>query len=151
MKYIKYFENYNSTKDIISSLNPELIEAAQDVYNNWKQDEEGYSEMYGSGGICDDIARAMCDVIDKNTFKLPIGSFYLYNEYDYHTSMYVYNTETKECYNVDISPYYYETGAAYTWKQIKDVIFEEGMISIRKVDYDDYINEEGDVREDLMY
>lgn len=146
MKYLKYFENNNSIKDIISLLKPQLAQAAQHVYDAWDQDDEGFSETYGGGGICDDIARAMCEVIDKNT---SFGSFYLYNEYDYHTSMYVYDNLLKECYNVDISPYYYEEGAAYTWKKIKDVEFEEGMVSIRYVDYDNYINDEGDVREDL--
>jgi hypothetical protein len=146
MKYLKYFENNGSIKDIISSLKPQLAQAAQSVYDAWDQNEDGIDEMYGGGGICDDIAREMCNVIGKNN----LGSFYLYNEHDYHTSIYVYSNETKECYNVDISPYFYEEGAAYTWKKIPDVEFIPNMVSIRHVDYSDYINEEGEMREDLI-
>ena len=147
MKYLKYFENNNLLQEVISTLKPQLAQAAQSIYDAWEQDEEGFAEMYGGGGICDDIAKIMCDVIDKNT---SFGSFYLYNEYDYHTSIYVYDNGTKECCNVDISPYYYEEGAAYTWKKIPEVEFISSMVSIRRVDYEDYIDEEGNVREDLI-
>lgn len=130
----------------INSLKSLLVKAAQSVYNQWEQDEEGYDEIYGGGGICDDIAEAMVDIIHTNT---NYGAFHLYNEYDCHTSIYVYDTKTKECYNVDISPYHYENGTAYTWKKIPDVKFNPNMVSIIPVDYDDFVNSDGDTKEDL--
>ena len=145
MKYLinyKLFENNNILKNTIISLKPQLAQAAQHIYDLWNQNDEGFAEMYGYGGICDDIANAMCDVIYKNT---QYDSFYLYNEYDYHTSIYVYDTESETCYNVDISPYFYEEGAAYTWKQIKNVEFIPSMISIRHVCYEDYIDQDGNI------
>jgi hypothetical protein len=53
------------------------------------------------------------------------------------------------CYNVDIHPNYYEEGTAYTWRKIKDVEFTADMVSIDEVDYSDYIDEEGELREEM--
>ena len=30
----------------------EIIEKAQEVYDEWEQDDEGVDEVYGCGGIC---------------------------------------------------------------------------------------------------
>ena len=132
----------------INTLKKDLINAAQKVYNQWEQDEEGHDEHYGSGGICDDIAEEMCNVISNKT---KYCCFHLYNEYDCHTSIYVYDTENKEIYNIDIPPYVYEQGNAYTWKKIPDVQFFERNVTIenRSYDYDDFIDEDGEVKENL--
>lgn len=139
-------ESTTNIPTVITHLAPQLAAAAQGVYDQWEQDEEGNDEIYGAGGICDDIADAMCEVISNNT---SFGTFSLYNEHDYHTSIYVYDSNIKECYNVDISPYNYEIGAAYTWKKIPNVTFSPGMISITYVDYDHYINDEGEMSDEL--
>jgi hypothetical protein len=132
----------------INNLKKDLVVAAQNVYNKWEQDEEGHDEWYGSGGICDDIAEEMCNVIYRKT---NYNCFYLYNEYDCHTSIYVYDRENREIYNVDIPPYVYEQGTAYTWKKIPNVQFFENDVTIenRSYDYDDFIDENGDIRENL--
>jgi len=146
---IKILENIDGDGRLIQSikaLRVQLAQAAQGVYNEWEQDEDGYDEIYGGGGICDDVAEAMVNVIHNNT---EFGAFHLYNEYECHTSIYVYDSTTKECYNVDISPYHYENGTAYTWKKIPDVQFIPNMITITPVNYDDYVNGDGDARDDL--
>jgi hypothetical protein len=125
----------NETGDFfetINSLKTEFAIVAQNVYNKWEQYEDGYNEMYGSGGICDDIADAMCDVI-KN--KTSYGCFSKYDEYVCHTSIYVYNCDDEEVEMafVDISPYFYEEGGDYTWKKIKDVEFTPNMVHIKKI------------------
>ena len=148
-KLIKESLNSNSKLfQTINNLKYDLINAAQKVYNQWEQDEEGHDEWYGSGGICDDIAEAMCDVINNKT---QYACFHLYNEYDCHTSIYVYDRENREIYNVDIPPYVYEQGTAYTWKKIPNVQFFENDVTIenRSYDYDDFIDENGDVRDNL--
>jgi hypothetical protein len=148
-KLIKESLNSNSKLfQTINNLKYDLINAAQKVYNQWEQDEEGHDEYYGSGGICDDIAEAMCDVINNKTKYV---CFHLYNEYDCHTSIYVYDRENREIYNVDIPPYVYEQGTAYTWKKIPNVQFSQNNIIIDNMssDYDNYIDENGNVRDDL--
>lgn len=129
----------------IMTARPELAAAAQGVYDQWEQDEEEYDEMYGAGGICDDIADAMTSVLSN----YHVDSFSLYNESDCHTSVYAYDTNTQECYNVDISPYNYETGTAYTWKKIPNVTFNPNMVTIDYVDYENYVDEDGNPRDDL--
>jgi len=139
-------ETSEDMKGDLEALADKFAKAAQEVYNEWEQDEEGYSEGYGSGGICDDIADKMCDVIYEWT---NYGCFTRYDEYACNTSIYVYDTETKQLYNVDISPYNYETGGGYTWKKIPDVKFESSMVTVSDymLDYDDYIDEDGEIIE----
>lgn len=135
-------QNKSDMYENLLNIRGDLILAAQKIYNEWKQDEDGYDEVYGSGGICDDIAGAMCSVIYSKT---EYGCFTLYNEYDCHTSAYVYDIEKKLLYMVDIPPYVYETGTAYTWRKIKDVEFFIRNVTIEEYDYDDYLNEDGDI------
>lgn len=42
--------------DIHGMLKAELVAAAQRVYDDWHQDEDGYDEVVGPGGICNLIA-----------------------------------------------------------------------------------------------
>lgn len=140
----KLFENPNNELyNTLLRLRSDLVLSAQKVYNDWEQDEEGYDEVYGSGGICDDIAEAMCEVINNKT---NYGCFHLYNEYDCHTSIYVYDNSTKQIYNVDIPPYVYEKGTGYNWKKINDVSFNINHISIDEVEWDMYLDDNGDLK-----
>ena len=131
----------SADKQSIVALKNQIATVAQKVYDAWEQDEDGIDEMYGAGGICDDIADIIGDVIQANT---DFTCTTLYNEYDYHTSVYAYNTDKKICYHIDINPFNYETGAAYTWKKIPDVVFDESMVEIDQVSYEDYVNDEGE-------
>jgi len=133
-------------KSDLEKIKHHLAIAAQKVYNNWDQ-VDGHDEHYGTGGICDDIAEAMCEVVNQ---KLPqYGCFHLYDEYACHTSIYVYDTTAKLIFNVDISPYNYETGGGYTWKKITGVTFSKDMVTISDymLDYDQYVDENGDIKE----
>jgi len=142
--YKRYTENVSDPLSIITSLKPQLAKSAQSIYDLWEQDEDGIDEMYGGGGICDDIASAMSDVIRDNTH---LASGTLYNEYDTHTSLYVYDNTAKICFNVDIAPSRYEKGYGYTWTKKHDVTFTPDMIDIIEVDYDDYIDNKGNLIE----
>lgn len=98
--------------------------------------------MYGGGGICDDIAEAMCNVIHNKT---EYNCFTLYNEYDYHTSMHVYDIGQKLIFNVDIPPNCYETGAGYTWKKKPNIRFNTWMVVIDPEDWDNYFDEDDEL------
>jgi len=134
--------NENNMFNDLVKIRADLILVAQKIYNEWEQDNEGYDELYGTGGICDEIADAMCDVVHGKT---DYNCFTLYNEFDCHTSIYVYDIEKKLLYNVDIPPYIYESGIAYTWKKLKDVNFIVDHVAITEQDYDDYLDENGEV------
>ena len=133
----------NKLYNTLMVLRNDLALSAQKVYNDWEQDDEGNDEIYGSGGICDDIADTMCDVINNKT---NYSCFHLYNEYDCHTSIYVYDTITKQIYNVDIPPYVYEKGTGYNWKKINDVSFNLNHINIDEVEWDIYLDDEGNLK-----
>lgn len=132
---LRLLEQVDDMYNAINELRGKIAVAAQGVYNQWEQDEDGNDEMYGSGGICDDIADAMCKVIYDNT---NFGCFHLYNEYECHTSIFVYDEKNRKMFNVDIPPYVYENGYGYNWKKIDDVTFDTNHIKIDEVDYDDY-------------
>lgn len=142
--YIPEQQNQN-IKSTLTTLRPQFAAAAQSVYDQWEQDENGHDEQYGGGGICDDVADAMCDVAQK----AHMNCFTLYNEGYCHTSIYVYDEASKQLYNVDIHPYNYETGTAYTWKKIQNVKFTPEMVDVDDIsgDWDNYFDENGDVRE----
>ncbi|NJO65275.1 MAG: hypothetical protein HC836_46415 [Richelia sp. RM2_1_2] len=128
----------------LESLSVQFASAAQKVYDEWEQDEEGHDEIYGSGGICDDIADDMCDVVHTNT---SYGCFTKYDEYACHTSIYVYDIENKILMFVDISPYNYETGGGYTWKKIPDVKFQPQMVDVSDQSgyWDTFFDENGEM------
>lgn len=133
----------NNLYNTLINLRNDFAIAAQKVYDEWEQDEEGNDEIYGSGGICDDIADAMCDVINNRT---NYDCFHLYDEYDCHTSIYVYDVNSKQIFNVNIPPYVYEKGFGYSWKKINDVTFNLNDIDISEVDYDVYIDDDGNIK-----
>lgn len=130
----------------LDSLKPDFLAAAQKVYDDWDQDDEGYDEMYGSGGICHEIESEMQWVFNrKNTNdNWKVGGFR--DDYACHNYMLAYDTKCKEIWEVDIPYHHYETGGGYTWKKIKDVNFDESYIEIRRFggNYDDWVNSEGD-------
>lgn len=123
----------------IEQIKSDIAMAAQGVYNEWGQDEDGHDEVYGSGGICDDIAEKICDVISE---KLGYSCTHFYNEYDCHTSAYVFDEENEILIMVDIPFGYYETGGGYTWKKIKDVELLDRMVHIQDMSsyYHEYMS-----------
>lgn len=125
-----------TSDDIIRDLKRHvnaIARAAQDVYDNWDQ-VDGYSEAYGTGGICDDVAAEICRELERAGY----GCFTLYNEYETHTAAYVYDESAEGAYEgeygalirVDIHPSNYEDGYGYTWRKIPDVRFSGGMVRI---------------------
>lgn len=141
--------NENTGREMISkldTLSSYFAEAAQSVYDAWEQDEEGHDEMYGYGGICDDIADKMCDVVSQYT---NYQCFTQYNEYECHTSIYVYDIEQKTLIFVDINPFHYETGGGYTWKKTPNVRFTPEMVSFedRSGYWENFFDEENELRD----
>lgn len=124
----------------LMNIRQQLAYASQSVYDNWEQDSQGVDEMYGAGGICDDIAEQIATTISDLT---PYDTFTLYNEYDTHTSAYAFHIASKSLYKVDIPPYVYETGYGYNWNKKKNVIFNPAHFVIEPMEYDMFIDESG--------
>lgn len=122
------------------NLRQSIASAAQEVYDQWQQDNEGNDEVYGSGGICQDIAEAVAQVINNNTpFNTTTVSASCGEQHVWCVSY----TET-EAYSIDIPYHVYETGSGYNWKKKKNVkfdpahiFFEEAPVPTNEYGYDD--------------
>lgn len=147
-------ESKEINSEIISflkSILPQLAEAAERVYNAWEQDEEGYSNEYGTGGICDRVADEMAstyDTLRPNTLA-DWESFTMYKEHQCHTDFYVVNHKEKEIIEVGLPPHAYETGGGYTWKKKEEHEIHPNSFYITSdyLDYDNFFDEEGIMRE----
>jgi hypothetical protein len=112
----------------VRSFMPQLLQAAQHVYDQWEQDDEGYDEEYGGGGICHDIADAMSGVLSNHnieavTFSQSIDDVHVY----------VIAKFREGVYEINIPPYIYETGSGYTWKKIPGVRFQPNHVVIEQI------------------
>ena len=133
--------NEQTDTDTLFSLKSRLALSAQKVYDEWEQDENGYCDMLGEGGICQDIADAMADVLSNNGIECTTVP-----QVSGEQHVYVVARTEDGVYNVDIPPYLYETGGGYCWKKIPDVEFDERYLVINRLssdpdEYYDYIGE----------
>lgn len=119
-----------SIRDMAAML-PQLLKAAQAVYDQWAQDDDGYDDEYGGGGICHDIADAMVGVltersIDAMTFSQAIGDVHVY----------VIAKFAEGVYELNIPPYIYERGSGYSWTKLPNVVFKENDVIVNRIHTD---------------
>jgi len=115
----------------IKAIMPQIVAAAQKEYEEWEVDENGMHWLLGSGGICQEIANAMADVLMNAGFEASIVSASIGEQH-----VYVVLKASEGIFSVDINPYLYETGGGYSWKKIPNVVFDESFIDIDKLDPD---------------
>jgi hypothetical protein len=144
-------ESYKRINNFLKSILPQLADAAEEVYNNWEQDEEGYSHEYGYGGICDRVADAMASKYDqlRPSDLIDWESFTMYKEYECHTDFYVVNHKIKEVIEIGLPPHAYETGGGYNWKKNEEhnILPSSFHIGGMYLDYENIFDEEGNMRE----
>jgi hypothetical protein len=97
----------------LNNLRPKFASAAQVILDEWIQDENGYDELYGYGGACDDIAIALSTVISDNILGVEIED----GGQDGDDHVYITVNDENETYIIDIPHHLYEIGAGYTWKK----------------------------------
>lgn len=124
----------------IASLLPEIVRVAQAQYDAWQQDEEGFDEEYGAGGICHLIAEDMSSVLARKALACTTVS----SMQEVH--VYVVVKLPSGVWRVDIEPHVYETGAAYTWKKRPDVTFTEDDVTVERLsaspkDFADFVED----------
>lgn len=116
----------------LQSIKQKMATAAQEVIDEWDQDEEGYDEEIGTGGVCDQVSSAISGVISE---AIPEAEFTDGGQDgDDHAFLIVYDDQ--ESYAVDIPPRVYETGGGYSWKKIENAVVTADDIVIEKVDRD---------------
>jgi hypothetical protein len=114
-------------------LRPQMAQAAQVVYDAWNQSGEDGDWEVGFGGICDQIAREMGDIIAQHIpdIELMDGG----QDGDDHANLIVYNNQ--EAYLVDISPSVYETGGGMSWQKIDGVQIRPDDVEIYPLNLQD--------------
>ncbi len=123
-------ERLISVSKINDSIKKKLAQAAQKIYDGWKQDAEGYNEELGRGGICHIIADDMAGVLSNIGIECsPVCS-------NYEQHVYLVAKFREGVFMIDIPYYVYERGGGFTWKKLPDVVFDESHVDISKLDSD---------------
>ena len=55
-----------SISQIDNTVKRDICVYAQQAYNDWNQNEEGFDEELGTGGICQIVAEEMLDVLHSH-------------------------------------------------------------------------------------
>lgn len=113
----------------LERMRPLLCAAAQQVYDEWEQ-EDGVDVELGTGGICDKISEAMSDVLAGAGFDTQEGG----QEGDDHS--YVIAGKYGFEFMVDIPSHIYEIGGGYKWTKLPDVQFKPHHIFMSRLDTD---------------
>ena len=135
MKSFKQFlEEHNGSLKTLAELEtllPKIVEVSQTVYDSWAQNEDGMDEELGCGGICQDIAGAICGLLSESGFECTTVSQEIGEQH-------VYTIVKLEdgVYEVDIPPYVYESGGGYNWRKIPNVSFNSNHVIINRIDGD---------------
>jgi hypothetical protein len=98
---------------------------AQDVYDNWHQDEDGHCEEFACGGICDRIADEVFDSLQDAGYE----ELRIVNEEDPNHA-YVGILDGKHWRNFDIHYSWYEYYLGpYRFEKIPNVKLTADMVS----------------------
>ena len=116
----------------LTNLRGAMALAAQEEYDGWELNEEGFDWEIGGGGICDRVSEAIADVVSQNIPDVEIvdgGS-----DGDDHAWKIVFNDT--EAYHVDIPHNIYERGGGYSWTKVPGVSFSATDVEIYPADID---------------
>ena len=121
--------------DRLRRLRPEFARAAQMIYDAWQQDEDGFDDEVGAGGICDEIASEMAGILAMAGISTVEGG----QDGDDHAYLYAY--DDRDAFEVDLPHQLYERGSGYSWTKIPEVVFELDDIEITRVNREDILGE----------
>lgn len=124
LKLLSKLAAYFDIPPEIKEAMPDLVRLAQERYDAWQLDEDGYDSEVGSGGICHLIADSFANHLGKG------GRLCTTVSSDHEVHVYVVLRLPSGVWLVDIRPYHYETGGGYSWEKIPDVQFDENHITI---------------------
>jgi hypothetical protein len=111
------------------ALRPQLAVAAQEVLDEWVQDENGEDVELGTGGACDVVARAMGAVLASSLPNADVEDGG--QDGDDHAFLLV-NLDVG-VFVVDIPPSVYERGAGYSWRKIPGVVVTPDDVVIERL------------------
>ncbi len=122
----------------LKSLRPVFAKLAQEVYDEWDEEDE---DTYAGGGICHLMADKFCEYlqskgIDCGSVSAQVGEQHVFT---------VVKTSDGVA-EVDINPYTYERGGGYSWQKIPDVELQPSDVAVNILsrnpeDFEQYIEE----------
>lgn len=119
----------NSINELTDQVLSDMAAAAQKVYDGWVQDEHGYAEELGTGGICHLIADDLIDVLWNHKIH---NCQTVSSTHEQH--VYVVGAFREGVYMIDIPWHTYERGAGFSWKKLPDIVFDKDHISVDRLD-----------------
>lgn len=105
-----------------------LVAVAQRQYDAWEQNDEGYDEEMGYGGICHLIADDLAGILSEHGIDCSTVS----SSWEQH--VYLVGKFKEGVYMIDIPYHVYESGGGFTWKKKKDVKFDDSHVVISRLD-----------------
>lgn len=113
----------------VEALRSQMAACAQKVYDAWEQDEDGFDEELGGGGIChliaDEIAALLGDVgVEVTTVSAT-----------HEVHVYCVAQVAQGIFEIDVPHRLYERGGGYTWTKLPDVQFGPEDIVIYCLDH----------------
>jgi hypothetical protein len=111
----------------LEALRPLFVAAAQEVYDSWDQDDDGYAEGLGYGGICHLVADAIGEVLSERG----IDTVNIHWDDANHVACVAYDDDGG-CI-VDVPCSLYERGGWYNWRKMKNVKFDGRDITISRI------------------
>lgn len=135
MKLATIVEGVQNLAARLNELRPAMAAAAQAIYDAWdpEYDEFGDAEV-GGGGICDQIAQAIGEILTDANIDYTEGG----HEGDDHAYLIAYDDQNS--YLVDIPYSHYESGGGMSWTRHPDVTFTPDMIEIHETHRPDWID-----------
>jgi hypothetical protein len=138
-----------------NQMRADLAKIAQETYDEWEQDEEGWSDSFGEigvGGICHIIAERITRYLYDAGYGSNFGSCSVSDPYVQHVYVVAWRGYKNEgadldeefedeedsllydIYSIDIPYWTYEEGGGFTWKKIPDIKFGENDIEISLIE-----------------
>lgn len=124
----------------LERLRPKMAAAAQVVYDDWNQDEDGFDEDVGGGGICDQIAGAIGVVVLSKIRGVDITE----GGQDGDDHAFAVVLSASEAVAIDIPPSRYESGGGYSWRKKSGVVFRPTDIVLEPLSRSDFDDVESD-------
>lgn len=113
-------------------LHADIAQRANGVLADWTQDEDGYDDVFGAGGVCDQISEQISGAIVERYDD--IGIIDGGQDGDDHAYPIAYRNGA--AFAVDIPPSVYETGGGYSWQKIPGATIEPSDVVVEEVPYE---------------
>ena len=129
MNWLQKIAQNTNSEAMLQSLIPYMIPKVQQVYDQWDQSDAEFGDPeLGFGGICQDIAEQISEVVNTKFEAITVDS---QGVGDQHVCVMAKTPDG--VFSVDIPPQYYETGGCYNWQKIEGVQFSPEFFVISLV------------------